>query len=319
MIIRYEKIEDYHKIARLNYLAFSNWHPDKIFVHESEMISLARQRSTYDPELSIVVEQDGKIIGHVLLVPSSFIVLGKEIKGVLLGPIAVLPELQKSGIGAKLIKQGHKVAKEKGFEFSLLCGHPSYYPKHGYLQNVFSIAGTKIEVFNDSDKDCTLSERPLRKDDMPSINMWQHNMRKGDQLCILLDDDIMEYHSNSIEYSSIVITKGDKAIGFVRCFSQTPSNIKLLYCDTTYMDEILLYLSNKSDTNVLNINQPSNAFKNNLARNAFKVTDMRNTNEAFMICPLDSNSIINDYCHKVIEKEISPGVISYPPYCDVDV
>lgn len=319
MIIRYEKLEDYHQIARLNYLAFSNWHPDKIFVHESEMISLARQRSTYDPELSIVAEQDGEIIGHVLLVPSSFIVLGKEIKGVLLGPIAVLPELQKSGIGAKLIKHGHKVAKDKGFEFSLLCGHPSYYPKHGYLQNVFSIAGTKIEVLGDSNKDCTLSERPLRKDDMPSINKWQHNMRKGDPLCILLDDDIMEYHSNSIEFSSIIITKGDNAIGFVRCFSQTPSNIKLLYCDTRYMDEILLYLSNKSDINVLNISQPSNAFENNLISDTFKVTDMRNTNDAFMICPLDSNSIINEYCHKVIEKEIRPGVISYPPYCDVDV
>ena len=74
----------------------------------------------FDPELSLVAEIDGEIAGHVLFSPFKFVVLGEEEMGVLLAPIAVRPEFQYKGIRGMLIEEGHRIAKGKGFTFSLL-------------------------------------------------------------------------------------------------------------------------------------------------------------------------------------------------------
>ena len=50
----------------------------------------------------------------------------------MLAPIAVIPELQKQGIGGKLIKKGIKKAKELEFDSIIVVGHKDYYPKFGF-------------------------------------------------------------------------------------------------------------------------------------------------------------------------------------------
>jgi predicted N-acetyltransferase YhbS len=138
MIFKAEEPKDFNEVARITYAAFLSWRNDDLHIHEPDMVALARQSSMYDRELSIVAKENSKIIGHVLLMPSDFVVLGKWVKGVILGPVSVDPDFQRQGIGAKLIEYAHQQAMSKGYEFSLLCGHPAYYPKLGYLQNVFS-------------------------------------------------------------------------------------------------------------------------------------------------------------------------------------
>lgn len=319
MIIRSEQNKDYIQIAKLNYIAFSNWKPDRISVHEPEMTSLARQSIMFDSDLSIVAELNGEIIGHVLLVPSKFIVLGEIITGVLLGPIAVLPEYQKLGIGRKLIEKGHKTAKNKGYEFSLLCGHPSYYPKFGYIQKVFSIGGTEIKTHNKKVSN-NLSKRPLRIEDVPVISRWQKNIRQNDTLSILFDDDIMEYHSYAPTIESLIITKDHIPICFLRRYFDNKYKLKILLFEEEYLNEILQFIKEDSSSNkALIIDHPFEIFRKLLSDKNYIVTDKRAAHAAFMICPLNDNSIINSYCHKVLDGKISPGVISYPPYCDVDV
>lgn len=56
-----------------------------------------------------------------------------ETTQIALAPISVLPKFQKQGIGGMLIKEGHKIAKELGFEFSVVLGDPLYYTKFGYI------------------------------------------------------------------------------------------------------------------------------------------------------------------------------------------
>jgi predicted N-acetyltransferase YhbS len=46
--------------------------------------------------------------------------------------LAVLPELQKQGIGEKLITEGLRKAKELGFSSVIVVGHKDYYPKYGF-------------------------------------------------------------------------------------------------------------------------------------------------------------------------------------------
>lgn len=88
-----------------------------------------RKSEAFIPELSLVAEIDGKIVGQVLF---SKIKVGDTVQ-VALAPVSVLPEYQGKGIGGMLIKEGHSIAKNLGYEFSILLGHPTYYPKFGYL------------------------------------------------------------------------------------------------------------------------------------------------------------------------------------------
>lgn len=50
-----------------------------------------------------------------------------------LAPLAVKPGYQRQGVGAALIRQGHKIAGELGYSWSLVLGSETYYPKFGYV------------------------------------------------------------------------------------------------------------------------------------------------------------------------------------------
>ncbi len=50
-----------------------------------------------------------------------------------LAPLSVLPEYQKQGIGNALIKEGHRIAGELGYRYSVVLGSEKYYPRTGYL------------------------------------------------------------------------------------------------------------------------------------------------------------------------------------------
>ena len=95
------------------------------------MIERIRGSKNFVPELSLIAEKNGKIVGHILL--SKIKINGeKEYESLILAPLAVLPELQKQGIGEKLITEGLKKAKELGFSSVIVVGHKDYYPKYGF-------------------------------------------------------------------------------------------------------------------------------------------------------------------------------------------
>lgn len=50
-----------------------------------------------------------------------------------LGLVAVLPERQRSGIGTQLIRAGLKKCKELGYGAAFVLGHPTYYPRFGFV------------------------------------------------------------------------------------------------------------------------------------------------------------------------------------------
>lgn len=95
---------------------------------EQDLVVRLRKTSAYVPELSLVADADGEIIGHIMFTQ---IKIGDETQ-LILAPLAVLPARQKQGVGKALILRGHDIAKRAGYGFSVLVGHPSYYPKFGY-------------------------------------------------------------------------------------------------------------------------------------------------------------------------------------------
>ena len=51
----------------------------------------------------------------------------------MLAPLSVKPKFQRQGVGTALIEQGHKIAREQGYSYSLVLGSEKYYPRFGYI------------------------------------------------------------------------------------------------------------------------------------------------------------------------------------------
>jgi putative acetyltransferase len=83
--------------------------------------------------LSLVAMAEGELVGHILYTPVSIAVGGKEVLGVGLGPMAVLPEFQRRGIGTRLVEAGNRKLREAGVPFIVVVGHPEYYPRFGFV------------------------------------------------------------------------------------------------------------------------------------------------------------------------------------------
>jgi len=126
MIVRTETSVDYKAVYDLNFEAFGNRED------ESNLIERIRESNGFIAELSIVAEENGEIVGHILL-SKAFVWNGDESSEVIvLAPIAVRPSYQKKGVGSRLVHEGLNRVKALGYGLVLLIGHPSYYPKFGF-------------------------------------------------------------------------------------------------------------------------------------------------------------------------------------------
>lgn len=90
--------------------------------------------TAFVPALSLVAELDGRIVGHVLFTRAHV----GGVPAVLLAPLAVLPEAQRSGVGSALVEEGLKRARAEGAALALVLGDPDYYTRFG-----FAPAGTQ--------------------------------------------------------------------------------------------------------------------------------------------------------------------------------
>ena len=83
------------------------------------------------PLVSLVAEVDGKIVGHILFSPVS-LSEHAHLKVMGLGPMAVVPDRQRKGIGSALVRQGLTSCKDSGSCAVVVVGHPEYYPRFGF-------------------------------------------------------------------------------------------------------------------------------------------------------------------------------------------
>ena len=121
--IREEYPKDIAAIRDVNQQAFGQ-------LQESQLID--NLRANKGILLSLVATLNDHVIGHVLYSPVSVSANGDNIIGAGLGPMAVLPEYQRQGIGSKLIDAGNQILQKSGFPFIVVLGHPEYYPRFGF-------------------------------------------------------------------------------------------------------------------------------------------------------------------------------------------
>ncbi len=121
--IRLEKPEDIPSVRIINERAFGQ-------PAEADIVDKLRQNC---PEaLSLVAEGERYIIGHILFTPVIVETDEKSIQGMGLGPMAVLPERQREGIGSIMVEYGLKVLQDRSCPFVIVLGHAEYYPRFGF-------------------------------------------------------------------------------------------------------------------------------------------------------------------------------------------
>ena len=95
------------------------------------LIDLIRSSDDFDPNLSLVAEDEGEVIGHVLF--SKVAIEGtRTFEVCCLAPLAVHPDHQNRGAGSALTEEGLRRLDHMGEPMVILEGIPSYYPRFGF-------------------------------------------------------------------------------------------------------------------------------------------------------------------------------------------
>ena len=118
--IREERADDVAAVRDLNRRAFEQ-------DQESNIVDALRANGA--ALLSLVAILNGRVVGHIMYSPVS---VADNVHGAALGPMAVLPERQRQGIGGKLIEAGNQKLKNAGCPFIIVVGHADYYPRFGF-------------------------------------------------------------------------------------------------------------------------------------------------------------------------------------------
>lgn len=124
MLIRQESRTDYRKIRELTDGAFGS-------TEESQLVDILRTAGRL--LLSLVSEEEGELIGHILF---SRIQIehpdGPPMPVVALGPMCVSSVHQHKGIGGALVQQGLRMLRQRGENAVFVVGHKRYFPKFGF-------------------------------------------------------------------------------------------------------------------------------------------------------------------------------------------
>ena len=99
---------------------------------EADLVERIRAAGALRPDLSLVAELEGGVVGHILLSPVTLETGGGPEPVLELAPMAVVPERQRQGIGSALVIAGLDAAEIRDEPLVLVLGHPWFYPRFGF-------------------------------------------------------------------------------------------------------------------------------------------------------------------------------------------
>jgi putative acetyltransferase len=121
--VREEEPGDHEAVKFINELAFGQ--PD-----EAEIVDALRE--TCDDILSLVAFHADSVVGHIMFSPVKIEAGDCVVEGMGLGPMSVLPEYQRQGIGSALVESGLKILRDRSCPFVVVLGHPGFYTRFGF-------------------------------------------------------------------------------------------------------------------------------------------------------------------------------------------
>ncbi len=126
MIIRPESESDCPSIRSILIAAFAD-HP---YSHQTEHLIVEALRADGALTAALVAEVEGNVVGHIAF--SRVTIGGVDCRWHALGPIGVLPEYQRRGIGKALVGEGLESIRRLGAQGCVLLGDPAYYSRFGF-------------------------------------------------------------------------------------------------------------------------------------------------------------------------------------------
>ena len=132
LIIRRETPNDYAAVEHLTREAF--WNVYRPGCLEHYVLHVLRDDPAFVPELDLVMEQDGHLMGHIMYM-RSFIRAddGREIPVMTFGPISIHPDVQRQGLGKRLLDHSMEQARALGAGALCIEGNIDFYGKSGFV------------------------------------------------------------------------------------------------------------------------------------------------------------------------------------------
>lgn len=121
--IRLETAGDIAGVRAVNLAAFER-------AIEADLVD--RVRSSNIESTSIVALDSDIVVGHIFFTPATIQSGKNPVAGMALGPMAVLPDYQRKGIGSSLAELGIALLRRRKCPYVIVLGHPNYYHKFGF-------------------------------------------------------------------------------------------------------------------------------------------------------------------------------------------
>jgi putative acetyltransferase len=122
MRIRREEPPDIQQIRALNIAAFGT---------SGEATIVDALRADAANVISLVADDDGEVIGHIMFSPVR-VIGAPDLRAVALAPMAVVPQRQRIGVGSALVRAGLEECRRSSADAVFVVGHPQYYPRFGF-------------------------------------------------------------------------------------------------------------------------------------------------------------------------------------------
>ncbi len=123
--VRAECPEDHAQVRHVNEIAFGRH-------GEADLVDALRSAGV--ATLSLVAVRHSTVVGHILFSPVTVTSPSGDFVAVGLAPMAVLPEVQRIGIGSLLVRAGLAALERAGHEAVVVLGDPAYYPRFGFVR-----------------------------------------------------------------------------------------------------------------------------------------------------------------------------------------
>jgi predicted N-acetyltransferase YhbS len=135
IVIRREKESDYRLVEELTREAF--WNLNVPGCDEHYLVHILRDHPDFIADMDFVAEFDNKVVGNIMYT-KSFVIDEDEnkIDTLTFGPVSVLPEYQRKGIGSSLINYTKKIAFKNKSNAIIILGDPHNYCKHGFKNSM---------------------------------------------------------------------------------------------------------------------------------------------------------------------------------------
>lgn len=131
MRIRLESEKDYMEVEEL--VRDSFWNVYRPGAYEHFIVHNLRDDESFLENLAYVIEEDGKIVGHINYSRGTISYESGIVPAVVLGPLAIKKSCQNHGLGSKLIDYTLQIAQGDGIPFVIVIGDEDYYSRFGFV------------------------------------------------------------------------------------------------------------------------------------------------------------------------------------------